>query len=99
MVLATGAGCYSRPPRCGESPHAVEFGSRTASHSGRAEIERLLVMSSDPANQLRRARIIEETRAAVAEICGHDVAPIKAEILSAMLEALDAIPLAPKEGS
>lgn len=36
-------------------------------------------MSSDPANQLR----IEEIRAAVAEICGHDVTPI--------LEALDAI--------
>ena len=36
-------------------------------------------MSLDPANQLR----IEEIRAVVAEICGHDVTPI--------LEALDAI--------
>ena len=40
-------------------------------------------MSLDPANQLR----IEEIRAAVAEICGHDVTPI--------LEALDAIAPAP----
>ena len=31
-------------------------------------------MSLDPANQLR----IEEIRAAVAEICGHDVTPIEA---------------------